>query len=306
MHAPLGSSPRPATRRRLLTLAGGLALLAVLPAAAEPLAVEGRFYCSVRRAVVFPFGGVVEEIACNVGQAVTNGQPLIRYRLFPEAAQELSRRLNPPQVADVELQQVQTEDRLAEATRRLEETRRQVELNISSPAQLDMAEREVATLQQQASLWTSRAATERRLADEDAAMLRNLLASPLPPEVTPGLVWLTAPLDGHIISIEPQVAPGSERLQHAAALQLGVMDPMILRAEVHEREAVRLKAGDPARITVHSLPDQVFAGTLRHVFWAPAERGLNDPAYFEIEVVVANPSLDIKEGFQGRLEFDLP
>ena len=66
------------------------------PAVSEPLLVEGRFSCSVRRPVLFPFGGVVDELTCKVGQAVTNGQPLVRYRLFPDAAQQLCRRLNPP------------------------------------------------------------------------------------------------------------------------------------------------------------------------------------------------------------------
>ena len=273
------------------------------PAAADPLLVDGRFACSVRRAVLFPFGGVVDETVCEVGQWVTNGQPLVRYRLFPDAAQQLCRRLNPPQVADFEQQQLQAENRLADVSRQLDEAGRMVEQELSSPAQAEALEREAAALRRQIEVLRERVQTERRLAEEDAAMLTRLLATPLPSNATPSQVWLTAPLDGRLISIEPQIAPGAEVAQYAPALQVGVMDPMILRAEVHEREAVRLRPGDGVGIAVNSLPGQSFTGTLRRVSWAPVVRGLDEPAYFEIEVVVANPDLCIKDGFQGRLEF---
>lgn len=290
-------------------LIGFWALVGSVPAAedaaCEPILADGRFYCSVRRQVVFPFGGVVDEVACEVGQAVTNGQPLVRYRLFPDAAQQLCRRLNSPLVADLDVQLSRTENRLAQAVRQGEEARRLADIKLSAPSQVETLEREADALRREVDSLRARVATERRLAEEDAAMLTRLLATPLPPDVTPGQVWLTAPLDGRLISIEPSVAPDAEVVQYAPAVQVGSMDPMILRAQVHEREAVRLKPGDAARITVESLSGKFFDGTLRRVFWVPAERGLNDPAYFEIEVVVPNPDLSLKEGFQGRLEFEL-
>ena len=307
----MDSSPSQSRRTRglpllLACLAAAAALASAQEPAPEPVLADGRFYCSVRRAVLFPFGGVIDEVACDIGQAVTNGQPLVRYRLFPDAAQQLCRRLNPPLVADLSTQLAQTENRLAQTSRQLDETRRQAELRLSPPAQVDLLERDAAAFAQQADSLRSRLATERRLATEDADMLTRLLASPLPPDVTPSQVWLTAPLDGRLISIEPPVAPGAEVAQHAPAVQVGSMDPMILRAQVHEREAVRLSPGDSARVTVESLSGRSFPGTLRRVFWVPTERGLHDPAYFEIEVTVPNPDLSLKEGFQGRLEFDLP
>lgn len=298
---------RPRDWRWALALLGGLALgaasLAEVSTPPEPLLVDGRFYCSVRRVVLFPFGGVVDSVDCEIGQAVTNGQPLVRFHLFPDAAQQLCRRLNPSLVADIELQQLQSENRLAQVAGQVAEARRLAEQQLSSTAQVELLEREQTALQRQAESLRARAATERRLAREDADMLTHLLATPLPPEVTPSQVWLTTPLDGRLIAIEPHTAPGAEVAQFAPALQVGVMDPMVLRAQVHERDAVRLKPGDLARVTANSLPGRVFEGTLRRVFWAPAERGLEDPAYFEIEVMVANPDLSLKEGFQGRLEF---
>jgi len=282
--------------------------LARIEAAAtpDPLMVEGRFSCSVRRVVLFPFGGVVDKVLCEVGQAVTNGQALIRYRLYPDAAQKLCRRLNPPQVADLELQRIQTKNRLSQTTRRLEEARRLAEQQLSSQAQVGAREGELAALQEQVASLKARALMERRLAREDAAMLTKLLGTPLPPDVTPSQVFLTTPLEGRLISIEPRIAPGAEVAQFAPAAQVGVMDPMILRAQVHEREVVRLKLGDQARITATSLPGQTFTGTLHRISWAPTLRGLDEPAYFEIEVEVANPDLSLKDGFQGRLEFEFP
>ncbi len=313
----MDSSPSPSLRpppsrkgRGLSRIAACLWMAAAFASAQEPapepVLADGRFYCSVRRAVLFPFGGVIDEVACDIGQAVTNGQPLVRYRLFPDAAQTLCRRLNPPHVNDLDLQLMQTENHLAQVSRQEEEARRLAEQQLTSPTQVDLLQREMDALRKQADALRVRASMERRLAEEDADMLTRLLATPLPPDVTPSMVWLTTPLDGRLISIDPLVVAGAEVLQFAPAAQVGVMDPMILRAQVHERDAVRLHPGDSARITANSLPGLSFTGTLRRVFWTPTERGLEDPAYFSIEVEVPNPDLSLKEGFQGRLEFDLP
>lgn len=288
-------------------LAAGLLWMAEGPVVAspaeEPMLVEGRFSCSVLRIVRFPYGGVIDEVACRIGQAVTNGQSLVKYLLYPEAAQDLCRRLNPPQVEDLSLEETRARSHLERLRRQLEEARRLEAQELSSSAEVERLMQEVAEQERQADLLRSRKDTEARLAREDADMLTRLLGVALPPDQTPAFVWLTAPIDGRLISIDPQVVPGAEVGQYYPAVQIGVMDPMILRARVHEREAVRLKPGDPARITATSLPGREFSGTLSRISWAPAVRGLEEPAYFEIEVTVANPDLSIKDGFQGRLEF---
>lgn len=283
-----------------LTWAGGLS--AATPDTAEPLLLEGRFHCAVRRAVLFPFGGVVDELLGEVSQAVTNGQALVRYRLFPDAAQQVCRRLAPSLVSELEVQRLQTENRLAQLDSQLAEARGLAGQNLTPPAQVAWLERETAALRRQAEALRTREVLERRLAEEDAAMLQRLLATPLSPLATPSQVWLTAPLDGRIIALNPRLAPGAEVAQYDPALDLGVMDPMILRAEAHEREAVRLRPGDAARVTAGPLPGRNFTGTVRRVSWAPATQDPKDPPYFEVEVEVANPDLSLKEGFQGRLE----
>jgi hypothetical protein len=79
------------------------------------------------------------------------------------------------------------------------------------------------------------------------------------------------------------------------------MDPMIMRAQIHEMEAFRLSLGDKAEITVESLPGRRFVAQVSRTSWTPLTPALEQPSYYEIELTVPNPDIELKDGLKGEI-----
>jgi hypothetical protein len=90
------------------------------------------------------------------------------------------------------------------------------------------------------------------------------------------------------------------------------MDPMLIRAQVYELEALQLNLGEAAEVTVESLPGRNFEAQVSRVSWAPVPppvwvpAGQEQPSYYEVELTVPNPDLVLKEGLKGRITLRRP
>ena len=76
---------------------------------------------------------------------------------------------------------------------------------------------------------------------------------------------------------------------------------MLVRAQAFEMEALKIKVGDKAEVTLGSLPGQKFQGVVNRISWAPIRTSLEQPAYYEVELKVPNPDLALKEGLKARI-----
>jgi hypothetical protein len=81
------------------------------------------------------------------------------------------------------------------------------------------------------------------------------------------------------------------------------MDPMLVRAQAFEIEALQVTQGDMAEVSLESQPERKFKGTLSRLAWAPLTSGLDQPSYYEMEISVPNPDLFFKEGLKARVVF---
>jgi hypothetical protein len=106
--------------------------------------------------------------------------------------------------------------------------------------------------------------------------------------------------------MHPDLRPGAVIKGGTPVIMVGVMDPMLLRALVHEIEALKLKVGDEAVITMESLPDRKFTARVSRLPWAPTAISLEQPTYYEVEFQVPNPNLVLKEGLKATLEIKRP
>ena len=71
---------------------------------------------------------------------------------------------------------------------------------------------------------------------------------------------MSAPLDGYVVWVNPDIRVGAELKPEEPAFLIGNLDTMIIKAQVHELEAMRLQLGDQAEVQVVSLPDKKFTG----------------------------------------------
>ena len=82
---------------------------------------------------------------------------------------------------------------------------------------------------------------------------------------------------------------------------MGVMDPMLLRGQAFEIEALQVKIGQPAEVTLDALPGKKFRGKVSRISWSSITTGPDQPAYYEVEISVPNPDLELKEGLKARI-----
>ena len=283
-------------------LCGAICGFAANPPAGA-IALRGEFSCGVERRLALPYSGTIAALTAEVGQAVKQGDVLMRYELDARAEMEWSQAVSPAAAfaAEADLAAAESEADLADAAVR--EAERLAEQKLVSVQQQDQARRnnEVARARRKAA--RERAELERQQLEGRHAQLAEL-AGPAGKGAAESHSWeIQAPLDGVVIWLAGALRPGSAVEAGVPVAVLGVMDPMILRAHVHELEAVKLKVGDTAEIQPLALPGLALQGTVSRIAWAPVPHNLPEPSYYELEIVVSNADHAIHPGYKADILF---
>lgn len=279
-------------------------MLAALPAmAAEETAVRGELFCSVERRVVLPYPGTIAAIPADVGQDVKQGEPLLQWMLSRRARAELEQLVSPVPLAAAEAEAASLEAESDEARAAAEEAERLAGEKLGTRRQAELVKSRAAALDRRLAAARERVAFERRQRESGLTWLRETLGVAEPEKGVPETATLPAPVDGTVIWISGDARPGVEWDPSAPLLTIGVMDPMIVRAHVHELDVVKLKVGDRAEMTLLARPDVTLEGTIRRIAWAPFPHWLPEPSYFEVELAVPNPDRALRQGYKVNVQF---
>jgi len=268
---------------------------------ASEVVLQGKLFCSVKRQVTMPFRGVVTSVRAHAGQKVKEGEVLAGYRLPPDVAMQLSRRLSSPQINELEGRAAEIDTKLTTLKNKQTELDRLLVHNMAPAESLKQVKIEMQALERQRTLLLERIQIERKLLREDLVVVRDMLSEPVSPVHVPKEASLVSPIDGYVIGIHPDLREGSETGPVSPAFLIGVMDPMIMRAQVHEMEAFRLSLGDKAEISLESLPGRRFDALVSRTSWTALTPALEQPSYYEIELTVPNADLVLKDGLKGRV-----
>ncbi len=114
---------------------------------------------------------------------------------------------------------------------------------------------------------------------------------------------MKAPIGNHVLWVHPDLREDAEFNKGTAAFSIGVMDPMLIRAHVHEIEAVQLKLGDLADFTLESIPGRKFQARVSRISWETLTPQLDRPSYYEVEFELPNPDFILREGLRGQIIF---
>jgi multidrug efflux pump subunit AcrA (membrane-fusion protein) len=270
------------------------------------VAFIGKFSCLVKRPVILPFQGIITSFKVQAGQKVKAGEVLARYRLTPEAALELGRRLSPPQVKDLEVKLAEVERNLNLAAAKRQEIEQLEAKKLASAQALAQAERDYRLLAKQKQATQVQLHREQKLATDDLHALSQQMGDSVRSGQTPREASLKAPIDGYVLYVHPDLREGAELEGKAMAFLVGVMDPMVVKAQVHEMESLKVAVGDLAEIQVESLPGRKFEARVSRLSWLPLKPGLDLPTYYEAEFQVPNPDLILKDGMKVRIVLRQP
>jgi len=263
--------------------------------------LSGKLACSLKRAVVMPFLGVITALPVQAGQRVTAGEILARYRLLPESLAKIRSRLFPSQIKDLEVTQVKLAAKLSELEKKLAGLQQLAQKNLTSQQSLDQVEKEISLTCQEKTAIAERLGWARQLHQDDLALLQKQLGVAAGIKNIPTEGRLSAPLDGHVIWVNSDMRVGVEFKPEEPAFLIGKLDTMIIKAQVHELEAMRLQLGDQAEVQVVSLPGQKFTARVSRVSWSSLTSAVDQPSFFEVEFPVPNPEHVLKDGLKVRL-----
>jgi len=265
---------------------------------------NGKLSCSLRRQVDLPFKGIITSLRVHSGQRVEAGEILATYQLAPEAVLAIQQRLSPPQLPEMENKLGELDRGLMPLKDKQRELTQLAQKKLAPTQSLTQAKREVEFAEKQKTNLQGRLQESRQLAQQDREILSRLLGSSVKSGQVPREVALKAPISGNIIWVNPEVRVNAELPPLPAAFQVGVMDPMLVRGQAFEIEALQIKVGDQAEVTLDSLPGRKFQAEVSRISWSPIASGtpsIDQPAYYEVELKVPNPDLALKEGLKARI-----
>ena len=276
------------------------------PAAPAPeieISFNGKVFCSLKRRVDLPFRGVITSLLVRSGERVEPGQVLARYRLSPEALPLIRQRLAPAQISDTEIKLAESERTLTPLQAKKQELTKLMQKKLAPPQSLEQVNQDLRLVEQERAALQTRLRQDRQTHRDDLALLKKQLGNgvssgQISPEAT-----LTAPIGGYIIWVNPELREGAELDPTPGVFQVGIMNPMLVRAQAFEIEALQIKPGETAAVTLESLPGRKFQGEVSRISWASLTPGLEQPAYYEVELKVANPEMELKDGLKAQIVF---
>ena len=213
----------------------------------------------------------------------------------------IQQRLSPPQLAEMETKLAEVQRNMVPLTNKQRELTQLVQKKLAPAQGLAQVNEELQFLVREKATLQERLKKDRQLAQQDQEVLSSLVGTSLKPGQVPREVSLKAPCSGYVIWVNPEMREGAELSPLPAAFQVGVMDPMLLRAQAFEIEALQVKIGQKAEVTLDALPGRKFQATVSRVAWSSVATGPEQPAYYEVELKVPNPDLDLKEGLKARV-----
>lgn len=263
--------------------------------------LQGKVMCPLKRQVVVPFRGIVMAVKVGAGQEVKEGAILAQYRLDPEVIMQLRRRLSPSQISEMGTQLAEIDKSLASLEVKRKELKELSSQKMASSQSLNQVEKEIQLTSRHRGAIESRLRLEQQLARDDLDVLKDQLGKSISANNIPEQVSLVAPIGGYVIAVASEVREGAAISSGTPAFVIGVMDPMVIRSQVHEMEAIHISMGDRATVSFDSLPGKTFEGKVSRQSWTPTSPGLDNPSYYEMEITLANPGLVLKDGLKGQI-----
>jgi multidrug efflux pump subunit AcrA (membrane-fusion protein) len=261
----------------------------------------GKLSCSLKRRVDLPFKGVITALGVHAGQRVAKGEILATYQLAPDQRLAIQTRLYPGTVIDMETRLLDMDRAKFPLETKQQELTKLVQKKMAPTQSLALLNHDLQSMETQKKAYLEKLEKARQMARDDQQVLSDLLGVSLKSGKVPDDVYLKSPIDGYIIMVNPEMREGAELPPTPGVFMVGVMDPMLLRAMAFEIEALQIKTGDVAEVTLDALPGQKFQAKVSRVSWSSVTTAPDQPAYYEVELKVPNPDMVLKEGLKARI-----
>lgn len=298
-----------------IVLSGPCAVLAQAPAApaaqAESaerasfrpadISFSGKLYSPVKLSIFLPYTAKILTLTSHIGQKVKRGDILATYEIPLETRMDEKTKLSPATIKDFEHKLALADkeiDRLSAKSRELEAMSQR---NMTSQQAISMNAKEIEVYRKDKAAVTEQLALSRDLLNDRVELAEDRFGKGAGIGKVPKEGIIKAPADGYVMWMNPELRAGVKLGREAELFQVGSLNPMIIRAQVHEIEAQKLKEGMTATGTFESIPGKKYTATVSRIPWAPIPAALQQPSYYEIELTIPNPDAELKEGLKVQI-----
>ncbi|WP_300161529.1 efflux RND transporter periplasmic adaptor subunit [Solidesulfovibrio sp.] len=322
-----------------------LALCLAGPAAAETLTFLGKSYCPIKYEITWPFiskpdkgkaqgsgitanvyelpkeqsneqksatelGSTMDRLLIlsaplKVGDPVSEDQILITYEMPLENLIAEKQTLSRAELNDAEHALAYVENQLSLVRQLQADLENQAAGHAVAPNTVRYNQQEIEALMlQRDALREKRDLAEQRY-DNAVIIAKSKYGKDQDIHKLPRVGYIRAPASGYVLWTNSSLIPGMAFSKQASLISIGRLDPIIIRASVHEIAAQKLKVGDKATVVFHGLPGQPFQTAISKIDFVAQPAMLQQPSFYELEMTLPNPDLRIKEGMRCDVTVDL-
>lgn len=308
--------------RAALALAGCLLLLTASPLSAQDAASKpqapapanpneafrsqditfsGKLYSPLKISVFLPYTASIRTVTAKIGQKVKKGDILATYEIPLETRIDQKTRLAPTTIKDLEYRISVADKELDKLSAKAKELSAMIQRNMASKQALTLNAKEIESFRKEKASLTEQLVLAKQLLADRVELAEKRFGKAVGVGKVPKDGNVKAPCDGYVMWLHPSLRNGIYLGAQTELFQVGSLDPMIIRAQVHEIEAFKLHAGETASVTFDSIPGKTFTATVSRIPWAPLPAALQQPSYYEIELTLANPNLEFREGLKAQV-----
>jgi hypothetical protein len=268
----------------------------------QEIIFSGKLYCSPKYDVVIPYAATITAMHTDLGKKVKYDEVIAEYEIPFETRIDEKKKLSQAGIKELEAKMAQAGRELEQLRARRKELETLRTQKMASDQALTVNAEDIEVIEKQRTAITESLALDHDLylIQQDVAR-KELGVQNATAKDVPKIGLIRAPLEGYVVWMNPDMRKDAYMVKNSNLFQIGVMDPIMLRALVHEIEAQKLHVGDEAKVTFESLPGKTFRATVSRIPWAPLAATLQQPSYYEVELTMANPDLILKEGLKGQV-----
>lgn len=268
---------------------------------APDITFTGKLYSPLKVSMFLPYTASITKINVQIGQKVKRGDILATYEIPMDTRMEQRTNLALTTVKDTEYKLAVNDKELDRLSAKGRELATMAQRNMASQQAVAINTKEIEAVRKEKAALLEQLALAKQLHEDRMELAEDRFGKGVGPGKLPKDGIIKAACDGYVLWLNPSLRVGIFLAKETELFQVGTVDPMIIRANVHEIEAYKIKVGDKATVTFDSIPNKQFTATVSQIPWAPIASPLQQPSYYEIELSLANPNLEFREGLKAQV-----
>lgn len=262
---------------------------------------SGKLYSPVKLSVFLPYNAKITGLSVHIGQKVKRNDVLGAYEIPLETRMDEKTKLSPANIKELEYKMAMADKEIDRLSAKAKELQAMSQRNMASQQSLSMNAKEIEVFRKEKISIGEQLALAKELLSDRVELAEDRFGKAAGVGKMPKDGIIKAPTDGYVLWMNPELRLGVKLAKDAELFQVGSLNPMIIRAQVHEIEAQKLKEGEAATVTFDSIPGKKFSASVSRIPWAPIPSALQQPSYYDVELTIPNPTLELKEGLKGQI-----